>query len=114
MIYDEGMSKRELREYLTEVVEYNEKLKCEVKRLEDLRDDILYNYHSIYRVEEMSDIVDNIEDICMKVKRLINKKTMLEVKIRALIDSYDIDKIDRYGREIQQLEDYIYELIKDR
>lgn len=94
MIYDEGMSRKELKEYMVKVIGYNEELKCEVKRLEDLRSNILYNYHDEYEIEELNEIIDDIDEICMRVSRLINKKTLLEIKIRAMIDSYDVDEIN--------------------
>ena len=102
----------EYKKKLEDVIKYNDKMKSEIYKLEDLHDNILYNYHDEYEIEDLNRMNDEIEDIKTRVNHLINKLTLLEIKIRAMIDSYDEDKIDRYSREIQQLEDYIYKYLK--
>lgn len=102
----------EYKKKLKDVIKYNDKMKSEIYKLEDLHDNILYNYHDEYEIEDLNRMNDEIEDIKTRVNHLINKLTLLEIKIRAMIDSYDEDKIDQYSREIQQLENYIYKYLK--
>lgn len=60
--------KEELREYLLKMTEYNNNLKLEVDKL-----------------EELSNMNDEIEEICIRGNHFINQLKLVEIKINALI-----------------------------
>lgn len=68
------IDKEELQEYLLKITEYNNNLKLEVDKL-----------------EELSNMNDEIEEIYMRVNYLINQLKLVEIKINALI--FDNDDI---------------------
>ena len=103
----------EFKKKLSDVTDFSNDLKLLISELKDWHNDLLQDCHDIFDLENLNSINDELEKIYSQINHIINKLTLLEIKIKALIDTDDKDKMNRYYDEIKQLQEYIHQRIKD-
>ena len=104
----------EFKKKLSGVTDFSNDLKTLILELKEWHINFLQDCHDIFDLEKLNSINDELEKSCSRIYHIINKLTLLEIKIKALIDTDDKDKMNRYYDEIKQLQEYISQLIKDK
>lgn len=103
----------EFKKKLSGVTDFSNDLKTLILELKEWHINFLQDCHDIFNLENLNSINDELEKIYSQINHIINKLTLLEIKIKALIDTDDKDKMNQYYDEIKQLQEYIYQHTKD-